>query len=80
MIIFFNILRRPLAEQANQDVELLRSSIALIRSMPIKKVTPYDVEYLERIENFISELGTLGDCAIQKARIEQSRTRDETRS
>ena len=68
MILFFNILRYPLADQATSDVELLRSSTHLIKSMPIKNATSYDVKYLQRIEDFISELSRLGECAIEKAR------------
>lgn len=68
MILFFNILRYPLADQATSDVELLKSSTHLIKSMPMKNATSYDVKYLQRIEDFISELSRLGECAIEKAR------------
>lgn len=67
-MIFFNILRDPLKDQALHDVELLRSTSDLIRRMPMKKVTAYEETYLCKVDSVITELGRLGRCAIDKAR------------
>ncbi|PTB81652.1 fungal-specific transcription factor domain-containing protein [Trichoderma longibrachiatum ATCC 18648] len=68
--IFFNILRNPQHEYAEQDVELLASATTLIRSMPIHRVTTHELEYLRKMDAFIEELTRLSRAAIEKARLE----------
>ncbi|KAL7819111.1 hypothetical protein V8C26DRAFT_419965 [Trichoderma gracile] len=68
--IFFNILRNPQHEYAEQDVELLSSATTLIRSMPIHRVTTHELEYLRKMDAFIEELTRLSRAAIEKARLE----------
>lgn len=70
--IFFNILRNPQHEYAEQDVELLASATALIRSMPIHRVTAHELEYLRKMDAFIEELTRLSRAAIEKTRLENS--------
>lgn len=70
--IFFNILRNPRHEYATHDVELLTLATGVIRSMPMHKVTTYEVEYLRKMDAFIEELGRLGQAAITKAQNENA--------
>lgn len=70
MTLFFNILRNPLGEQAIRDVELLGSASDVIRSMPIRRVTPNVTAYLRKSDEFVAELSRLGKCAIAKSQRE----------
>ncbi|KND87494.1 putative transcriptional regulatory protein [Tolypocladium ophioglossoides CBS 100239] len=70
MTLFFNILRNPLDDQAILDVELLSAASELIRSMPIRRVTPHETAYLRKADEFVAELSRLGKCAIAKSQSE----------
>ncbi|KAH7112251.1 hypothetical protein B0J13DRAFT_590915 [Dactylonectria estremocensis] len=67
MILFFNVLLNPLNTQAKLDLELLSSAADLIRSMPIRRLTEYEIEHLKMVNDFVAELIRLGNCAICKA-------------
>ncbi|KAH8654335.1 hypothetical protein BGZ61DRAFT_435100 [Ilyonectria robusta] len=73
MTLFFNVLLNPLDTQANLDLGLLSSAADLIRSMPIRRLTRYEIEHLKMVDDFIAELIRLGNCAISKAKGEEER-------
>jgi hypothetical protein len=67
MTLFFNVLLNPLDSQAKLDLELLSSAADLIRNMPIRRLTEYEIEHFKMVDDFIAELIRLGNCAISKA-------------
>lgn len=69
--LFFNILINPLDPQAKADLELLSSAVDLIRSMPIRRLTPYEIGHIKMVDDFVAELLHLGNCAISRARREK---------
>lgn len=73
MNLFFNVLLYPLDTQAKLDLGLLSSAADLIRSMPIRRLTRYEIEHLKMVDDFIAELIRLGNCAISKAKGEEER-------
>ncbi|KAH7115347.1 hypothetical protein B0J13DRAFT_572360 [Dactylonectria estremocensis] len=73
MILFFNVLLNPLDTQAELDLELLSSAADLIRRMPIRRLTRYEIEHFKMVDDFVAELIRLGNCAISKARGEKER-------
>ncbi|KAH6988259.1 hypothetical protein BKA56DRAFT_578558 [Ilyonectria sp. MPI-CAGE-AT-0026] len=66
LTLFFNILIRPLDPQAKFDLELLKSAADIIKSIPVWRLTPYEIEYVEAVDEFAAELVRLGNCAIVK--------------
>ncbi|KAH6867877.1 hypothetical protein B0T10DRAFT_451458 [Thelonectria olida] len=73
MTLFFNVLLNPLDTQVKFDLELLSSAADLIRSMPIRRLTEYEIEHLKMVDDFVAELIRLGNCAISKAKGERKR-------
>lgn len=73
MTLFFNVLLHPLDTQAKLDLGLLSSAADLIRSMPIRRLTRYEIGHLKMVDDFIAELIRLGNCAISKAKREEER-------
>ncbi|KAH8656320.1 hypothetical protein BGZ61DRAFT_500281 [Ilyonectria robusta] len=70
MMLFLHVLAEPLAPQAKADLELLSSAADLIRSMPIQRLTPHEIGHIRLVNDFITELTRLGNCAIFKAEME----------
>ncbi|KAG5654927.1 hypothetical protein KAF25_010972 [Fusarium avenaceum] len=66
MMLFLHILAEPLAPKAKADIELLSSAADLICSMPIHRRTPYETGHIQLVNEFISEMTRLGNCAISK--------------
>jgi hypothetical protein len=66
MMLFLHILAEPSAPKAKADMELLSSAADLIRSMPIHRLTPHETGHIELVNDFITELVRLGNCAIFK--------------
>ncbi|KAH7159283.1 hypothetical protein DER46DRAFT_509070 [Fusarium sp. MPI-SDFR-AT-0072] len=71
MALFFNILQNPQDTQATLDLELLRSAADLIRRMPIRRLTEYEIGHFKMVDDLIAELIRLGNCAISKAKDEE---------
>ncbi|KAK2470461.1 hypothetical protein H9L39_18078, partial [Fusarium oxysporum f. sp. albedinis] len=71
--LFFNVLQNPHDMQAKLDLELLRSAADLIRRMPIRRLTEYEIEHFKMVDDFVVELIRLGICAISKANGEEER-------
>ncbi|EFY91883.1 C6 transcription factor, putative [Metarhizium acridum CQMa 102] len=66
MNLFFNILQNPGHALAVHDMELLGKTSQIIRSMPIRRVTSHETEYLTKMDNLVAELCRLSKCAIEK--------------
>ncbi|KAF7560408.1 hypothetical protein G7046_g3743 [Stylonectria norvegica] len=71
MTLFFNVLLHPLDPQAKEDLELLSSAADLVRNMPVRKLTPYEVGHVKLVDDFVDELIRLGNCAIEKEQREK---------
>ncbi|KHN93837.1 uncharacterized protein MAM_08316 [Metarhizium album ARSEF 1941] len=66
MNLFFNILQNPGHGLAVHDMELLGTTSQIIRSMPIRRVTPHETEYLTKMDKLVAELCRLSKGAIEK--------------
>lgn len=66
MALWFNILLDPLDPQSSADLELLSSAADLVRSIPVRRLTPREVAYMKLVDSFVAELVRLGKCAIAK--------------
>jgi hypothetical protein len=78
MTIFLNILMNPLEPQAKLDLDLLSSATDLVRSMPVRRLTPYEIGHIKMVNEFVAELIRLGNCAISKADIERRHQSEAT--
>ncbi|KAH6888188.1 fungal-specific transcription factor domain-containing protein [Thelonectria olida] len=78
MTIFLNILKNPLEPQAKLDLDLLSSATDLVRSMPVRRLTLYEIGHIKMVNEFVAELIRLGNCAILKADIERRRQNETT--
>ncbi|KAK5991595.1 ABC-transporter-regulating transcription factor-like protein [Cladobotryum mycophilum] len=67
MTLFFNILRNPLGEHAMHDMDLLNTASNVIRSMPMRRVTFFEMTYLRQAHEFIVELNRLSRCAMTQS-------------
>jgi hypothetical protein len=70
MALFFNILMDPLNPEVEEDVGLLASTADLIHSMPIHRLTSYELAHVKLVTEFVVELSRLSQKAIAKARAE----------
>ncbi|KAG5928948.1 hypothetical protein E4U60_007563 [Claviceps pazoutovae] len=51
---------------AIHDMNLLSKASQIIRSMPIRRVTSYETEYLGNMDKLVAELSRLSHCAIER--------------
>lgn len=71
LTIFCNILLNPLSPQVHDDLELLSAAPQLIKNIRTRRLTVSEVMHMKEIEDFISDLLSLGACAVQKAHQER---------
>jgi hypothetical protein len=67
VVIFLNILLKPLSPQAKDDVDLLNTAPELIKAIRSRRLTPNEAVHMQIVEDFIAELARLANCAIQIA-------------
>ncbi|KAL0937299.1 fungal specific transcription factor [Colletotrichum truncatum] len=72
LTIFCSLLHDPLNPQAEEDLQLLQSVPQLIEGMRNRRLTKYEVGHVKMIDAFVAELTRLGNCAIGKARREET--------
>ncbi|POR33856.1 Uncharacterized protein TPAR_05949, partial [Tolypocladium paradoxum] len=60
MALFVNILIHPLDARAQPDLELLVAAVGIIQSIPLRALSSYETEHIQRLNDFIMELGRLG--------------------
>jgi hypothetical protein len=75
MALFLNILMDPLNPQVEADVALLASTADLINSLPIHRLTSFEVAHVELVTEFVAELSALSKKAIAKATAECTQRR-----
>ncbi|WAO96976.1 Zn(2)-C6 fungal-type domain-containing protein [Fusarium falciforme] len=71
MSLFMNILIHPLDPQVQIDLEILASTISIFQNVPVQALTSDETEYIKEMNNFVTELVRLGNCALWKARREE---------
>ncbi|KAM5372492.1 hypothetical protein ACJZ2D_007530 [Fusarium nematophilum] len=74
MSLFMNILIHPVDTQAKNDLEILASAVSIFQNVAVRTLTNDEIEHIQELNNFVTELVRLGNCAIWKARREE---RDE---
>ena len=70
----------PLDPQSKADLELLSSAADLIRSMPIRRLTAYEIGHIKMVDDFVAEMLRLGNCAIMKETRQKVQRELESRS
>ncbi|KAF5632725.1 transcriptional regulatory [Fusarium sp. NRRL 52700] len=70
MALFMNLLLHPSDQRARKDLDLLVSCATLFQDMPIEDLTNDDMDCIQELNRFISELVRLGNSAIWKAKRE----------
>ncbi|KAK7425317.1 hypothetical protein QQZ08_008214 [Neonectria magnoliae] len=78
MTLFLNIIMFPLDPQAKLDIDLLSAAADLVRSMPVRKMSLYEMGYMKLVNDFVAELIRLANCAIAKATKERELGKQET--
>ncbi|KAH7111030.1 hypothetical protein B0J13DRAFT_516379 [Dactylonectria estremocensis] len=78
MSLFLNIIMYPLDPQAKFDIDLLSEAAYLVRSMPVRKMTAYEMSHMKLVNDFVAELIRLAHCAIAKAIIERDQGQQNT--
>ncbi|KAK4183344.1 putative transcription factor [Podospora australis] len=68
LTLFCSILLDPLGPQAQDDLELLDSAPHLIRGIRVRQLTENEMLHLKLVDEFVSELSRLANCAIREAR------------
>lgn len=68
----------PLDPQAKFDIDLLSEAADLVRSMPVRKMTAYEMSYMKLVNDFVAELIRLAHCAIAKATMELEQGQQNT--
>ena len=70
MSLFVNILIHPFGSSAQSDMETLSSAVGITRSIPTASLSIQEMEHIEEMGDFMTELARLGGCAIWKAKKE----------
>ncbi|KAF4435111.1 transcriptional regulatory [Fusarium acutatum] len=70
MALFMNLLLHPSDPRARNDLDLLAGCATLFQDMPIEDLTNDDMDSIQELNRFISELVRLGNSAIWKAKRE----------
>ncbi len=63
--LFIDIIVHPVGTQAQINLELLVSAASILRSIPSRALTPYELEHAQETNEFMMELVRLGSCAIE---------------
>lgn len=73
MSLFLNILIHPIDPRGQVDLGILASAISMFQNTPPQSLTTDDIEHLQEMSNFMTELVRLGNLAIWNARKEENR-------
>ncbi|CVK87686.1 uncharacterized protein FMAN_05412 [Fusarium mangiferae] len=68
MTLFMNILLHPSDQRIRNDLELLAGCATLFQDMAMEDLTSDDMDCIQELNRFISELVRLGNSAIWKAK------------
>ena len=67
MSLFTDILIHPDKSAALENVRFLASTSDVMRRIPLNNPSSKEVEYVQQMIGFVTELSRLGHCAIEKA-------------
>ncbi|KAK2793724.1 hypothetical protein FQN52_000676 [Onygenales sp. PD_12] len=67
LTLFCNLLLNPLDCRATEDLELLSKVPALVRALPISRLTVNELMHIKNLDDFVAELSRLAKCAVAKA-------------
>lgn len=73
MSLFMNILIHPADPRVQVDLGILASTISIFQNAPAQILTHDEIEYIQEMNNFVTELVRLGNCAIWQARKEEKK-------
>jgi hypothetical protein len=74
LALFLNILIHPLDREAQTDLDILASSTTIFQNYSSTTMTELDLESVQELSRFVSELVHLGKSAILKAKQENKAT------
>ncbi|KAH6966071.1 hypothetical protein EDB82DRAFT_319368 [Fusarium venenatum] len=74
LALFLNILIHPLDKEAQMDLDILASSTTIFQNSSSTRMTELDLESVQELSRFVSELVRLGKSAILKAKQESQAT------
>ncbi|KAK9357276.1 hypothetical protein V1504DRAFT_442903 [Lipomyces starkeyi] len=72
LTIFCNILLNPLDPRAAEDLELIYRAPDLIKRMPLRQLSLNELKHINLVDDFVAEMSRLAQCAIIKAREENT--------
>ncbi|KAF5246355.1 hypothetical protein FANTH_6870 [Fusarium anthophilum] len=74
MALFMNLLLHPSDQRARNDLDLLAGCATLFQDMAMEDLTNEDMDCIQELNRFVSELVRLGNSAIWKAKREWKST------
>ncbi|KLO81481.1 uncharacterized protein LW93_8191 [Fusarium fujikuroi] len=74
MALFINLLLHPSDQRARNDIDLLASCATLFQDIAMEGLTNDDMDCIQELNRFISELVRLGNSAIWKAKRQSKST------
>ncbi|KAF5536613.1 transcriptional regulatory [Fusarium mexicanum] len=74
MALFMNLLLHPSDQRARNDLDLLAGCATLFQDMAMEDLTNDDMDCIQELNRFVSELVRLGNSAIWKAKRERKST------
>lgn len=74
MALFMNLLLHPSDQRARNDIDLLASCATLFQDIAVEGLTNDDMDCIQELNRFISELVRLGNSAIWKAKRQSKST------
>jgi hypothetical protein len=72
LTLFCHILLKPQDPKAFEDLRIFTEASTAITKIPKTRVSLDEMAHITLIEDFITELGRLAECAIVKAKRESS--------
>lgn len=70
MALFVNVVVHPFGQKAQADVDLLNTAVGTIKGILQQSISTDQRRLVNRLAEFVLELGRLGDAAIEKARLQ----------
>ncbi|KAL2170719.1 hypothetical protein VTG60DRAFT_4466 [Thermothelomyces hinnuleus] len=68
--IFWNIIYNPINPNTDVDLDLLNSAPMLIKKMRLQRLARDEMAQMKMVDDFVTELVRLANCAVHKARQE----------
>jgi hypothetical protein len=72
LTLFCNVLQSPLDAHITEDLQLLEEAPTLLRDTLSLQLSLNEMIHIKSVEEFMSMLGRLAKCAVEKAKQESS--------